>query len=458
MARLVLLVLAAAHAFTAPARTVAHTGRTRSVRGRSLAMVTTTASIEMNNGQVGVISSTRSKVSSAEAGNVVGALERLRQDLDSLEINIGSRPRVSVGEGALLGTSVALSTASPLLFSEKVIELLVPSAALLIAAVGVSAEYGGRVATANGKEIAAASLRTAAEAEALLAVAERSKAVIPFTVGVSASAAAVSLVLPAAVNKIMILKHKPTEVLMLMPLLALFSSAVAALAEVEVKAACRRATSLGRRRFSSKREVGASWLSQTEMVFLEDERKQRRWRSFALGVLPAPLFGLACMSGSVGFRAIVTAAFAAGQTAFYLASAEYYVARAQQAVADKMRTAAVADTYANQASRVGALLPFTSALAGLAAAGAAVSVEIAPALSAVFPLAGAVVAAAAAVSKACCEADSSAARAACEGLASTEEHGPPPSFLENAVVGPLKDLFREHPEPRDGSDLVRKFA
>ena len=100
MARLVLLALAAAHAFTAPARTVAHHGRTRSFRGRSLAMVTTTASIEMNNGQVGVISSTRSKVSSAEAGNVVGALERLRQDLDSLEINIGSRPRVSVGEGA----------------------------------------------------------------------------------------------------------------------------------------------------------------------------------------------------------------------------------------------------------------------------------------------------------------------------------------------------------------------
>ena len=159
MARLVLLALAAAHAFTAPARTVAHHGRTRSARRKTLAMVTTTASIEMNNGQVGVILSTRSKVSSAEAGNVVGALERLRQDLDSLEINIGSRPRVSVGEGALLGTSVALSTASPLLFGEKVIELLVPSAALLIAAVGVSAEYGGRVATANGKEIAAASLR-----------------------------------------------------------------------------------------------------------------------------------------------------------------------------------------------------------------------------------------------------------------------------------------------------------
>ena len=74
-----------------------------------------------------------------------------------------------------------------------------------------------------------------------------------------------------------------------------------------------RASALGRRRFSKKEAVGASWLSQTEMVFLEDERKQRRWRSFALGVLPAPLFGLACMSGSVGFRAIVTAAFAAAK-------------------------------------------------------------------------------------------------------------------------------------------------
>ena len=48
------------------------------------------------------------------------------------------------------------------------------------------------------------------------------------------------------------------------------------------------------------------------------------------------------------------------------------------AVALKTRAAAVSDTYANQGTRSGAILPFTSALGGLCAAGAAAIVEALP--------------------------------------------------------------------------------
>ena len=54
----------------------------------------------------------------------------------------------------------------------------------------------GKVAVADGKEVAAASVQCAAEAEGLLANAERSKAVIPLCVGIGASAASLSLLVP----------------------------------------------------------------------------------------------------------------------------------------------------------------------------------------------------------------------------------------------------------------------
>lgn len=90
-------------------------------------------------------------------------------------------------------------------------------------------------------------------------------------------------------------------------------------------------------------------------------------------------------------------------------------------VALKSRAAAIADTYANQGSRAGAILPFTSALAGLCAAASAAAVEFLPFVSmvemqsliaAVFPTGAALFAAAASVSKARCEVDASAASTA----------------------------------------------
>lgn len=344
---------------------------------------------------------------------VVLALQKLREDIDLIDEQVGRKPRLGVSEGATLAASAALAAASPLFWSEKVVEVLIPGCALLVAAIGVSAEYVGRVATASGKEVAAISLRAAMESEALLASAERSKAVIPLTVGTSAAAAACSLVLPPLLKELS--APVRTELLLICPIVAMFASAVAALAEVETAAWAEAARNLGRRRFSNRATVGRSWQSQTEMVYNKERRERKRWVSFIWGISPAPLAALLC-PGTLVFKSIVGTAFAAAQAAYYFAAAENAVARAVAAVALKGRTAAVAETYASQAARVSALLPFTSALAGLCAAFAAIVVEVQPVASAVFPALGALIAAAAQVSKACCEADASAAISAAETL------------------------------------------
>jgi len=95
----------------------------------------------------------------------------------------------------------------------------------------------------------------------------------------------------------------------------------------------------------------------------------------------------------------------------------------------KSRSAAIADTYANQGARAGAILPFTSALSGLCAATTVALVEVLPFISAVplqsatgtvFPAIGAVVAAAASISKTRCELDAAAANQAATELAFAE--------------------------------------
>ena len=205
------------------------------------------------------------------------------------------------------------------------------------------------------------------------------------------------------------------------PVAGALCAAVGALAHARAAARAAAAENLGRRRFASSAEVGATWRSQTEMVFARDLSERRRHATVALALLPAPLAAL--VPGSGQFRAVAAASASAAQAAYHVAAAEWGVAHAADAVADKQRTAAIIDTYANQAARVGALLPFTSALAGLCAAAAAVVVEVAPAAAVLFPAAGAVCAAAASVSKACCEADASAAAAASRGLVAAKKRG-----------------------------------
>jgi hypothetical protein len=108
----------------------------------------------------------------AEAGTtspVTMALKKIQKDMKILDEAAGNTAQLTTLETAILGLTVLASASSPLFFSSKVVELLVPSMAALSAAVGISAEYSGKVSVSTGKEIAAAAIQAAAEAEGILA-------------------------------------------------------------------------------------------------------------------------------------------------------------------------------------------------------------------------------------------------------------------------------------------------
>jgi len=300
------------------------------------------------------------------------------------------------------------------------------------AAVGIFAEYVGKIAVADGKEVAAQALICAAEAEGFLANAERSKAIIPVCVGVGALAASFALLLPVLLGG----KQGFELFLAVPPFVGILTAAVANLALEETKSFCRQAKSVGNRRFSKSGLVGRTWLSATEQIAVKSQGGMRKWRTFALSVLPSPLIGLlvpAAESQLLSARAVFITALAAAQVAYYLALAEATLARATDAVALKSRSAAVCDTYANQGARSAAILPFTSALSSLCAAATAAIVEFpfVEALSSsttggvwsqalvvsAFPAVSALLAAAASVSKARCEVDAEAATQAASTLA-----------------------------------------
>jgi len=362
--------------------------------------------------------------------SVTVALRRLERDVLELDNMASARPQLNNIELVLLSSSVAIAATSPYVVSLKVVEVLVPAMAALSAAIGLSAEYAGKVAVARGKEIAANTLQAAAEAEALLAQAERAKAVIPLCVGLSATFAAFALLVPSLLTELTpaLGVQVITEIYLVCPLFAVLAAAVASLAVSESTSLCGRAIGVGARRFSTAGVVGRTWLSATEQIEQSVVRTQSKWFQFAFGVLPAPVLGV-LVPGPLAFKAIVAAATAAAQTAYSLARAEYSLARALDAVALKSRSAAVSDTYANQGARAGAILPFTSALSSLCAATSVAVVEVLPFFSSVpiqsltcvaFPFVGSLVAAAASVSKARCEVDAAAATAAAEELASPQ--------------------------------------
>ena len=356
----------------------------------------------------------------------------------------------------MLTSTVAVAAGSPFVLPVKLVEVLVPSMAALSAAIGLSAEYVGKTSVARGKEIAAVTLQAAAEAEVRLAQAERAKAVVPLCVGVSATASAFALLAPALLGELApkLGVQIITEVYLICPLLAALGAAVASLATAEATALASSAVGLGARRFASSGTVGRSappplahlpphtphlppqvgrtWLSATEQIGRTSDRATQKWQSFSSGVLLAPALAV-LTPGPLSFKAIVAAAAAAAQCAYYLAKAEFALAVAVDAVAVKSRQAAVSDTYANQGARAGAILPFTSATASLCAAVTVAVVEVLPLLpnlvaqsatAVVFPLFGSLVAAAASVSKARCEVDAEAATAAANELSSVDGDEP----------------------------------
>jgi hypothetical protein len=135
-----------------------------------------------------------------------------------------------------------------------------------------------------------------------------------------------------------------TQIYLLCPLIAILSAAVANLALEETRDYAYRAINIGVRRFSKGGDVGRTWLSSAEQIQRNSKTKTDRWWSFAGSVLPAPILGSIFGPAALSSKCIVVAALAAAQSAYFLALAEGVLAKAQDAVAIKARSAAVCDT------------------------------------------------------------------------------------------------------------------
>jgi hypothetical protein len=214
---------------------------------------------------------------------VATAMQRIDRDMTMLDDVAGATPQLTGIELVLLASSVVISASSPSLFALKVVEVLVPSMAALSAAIGISAEYSGRVAVCNGKEIAALAMQAAAESEGVLAQSERVKAILPLCVGIATTASAFSLLAPALISELNNLYSVEiiTEIFLLFPLVAVLSSAIAGLASQESISLAQRASNVGVRRFAASDSVGITWRSQGEQVELNAQRLYQRWANFA---------------------------------------------------------------------------------------------------------------------------------------------------------------------------------
>jgi len=357
--------------------------------------------------------------------------------VQQLDLIAGENPQLSPLEFSLLVAAVCSAASGPLLpvAGSALTDFLAPAAAAFCAAIGIGAEYVGKVAVADSKEVAASTIQCAAEAEGILANAERAKAITPLCVGVAATAASFALLVPVLLDSLGVAGNLQlvTEVYLCCPLVAVLAAAVASLALQETRSFARLAIGIGNRRFARSGLIGRTWLSSTEQIERKSQSAMSKWKSFTLSVLPAPLLG-AAIPGALPTKTIVVTALAAAQSAYFLAQAEYVLSRATDAVALKARSAAVCDTYANQGARASAILPFTSALSGLCAAATAAIVEL-PFLDTLaatgtvsatvlqiltvsaFPAFSALFAAAASVSKARCEIDADASVLAASTLA-----------------------------------------
>ena len=108
----------------------------------------------------------------------------------------GKSLKWSKSQSMLLLGSVAVSICSPLLLAVEVVEYLVPAMTAVAAAIGAKAEFDGKIAIANAREIASASVKAAAETEAIMCEAERVKQTLVFAFDVATIFAVVSLIAP----------------------------------------------------------------------------------------------------------------------------------------------------------------------------------------------------------------------------------------------------------------------
>jgi hypothetical protein len=163
--------------------------------------------------------------------------------------------------------------------------------------------------------VAALAIQAAAEAEAVLAAAERSKAILPVCVGASTTASAFALLMPSLAADIgtRLSIEVYTQVFLLCPVIAVLAAAIGGLASQESRSLASKASGVGNRRFASSKSVGKSWLSVAEFVTLQSERTSEKWKGFAIAVASAP-FAATLFPGSIAVKSIVCASIGINQT------------------------------------------------------------------------------------------------------------------------------------------------
>jgi len=307
-------------------------------------------------------------------------LDEIMMDIKSLSSDGENlrRPSISTVFFIVL-SSVALSVVSPSAFSESVTEVLIPVAASIIAVATTAAEFQGKDATADAKEVAAVALAQAARSEAYLSRAEKSKAIIPALVGVSAMSATLNLIFPAIMASGVVVNPL---LIAACPIIGGISAAVSSVACIETLA--QGYLALGK--ISGDRMVSVKEANNRQSRF--KALRQRAW-GLSKAVLPSILIGL-FLPGDYVFKCIVASAWSAVSVAYNLAEAETVVAEVTLKVAFISKAAAKADVFANKAASEAAVLPFTSAIAGVSTALAAALVEVSPVAASFIPLFGAV--------------------------------------------------------------------
>ena len=356
-----------------------------------------------------------------QQASVERSVRRFQRDLDAVDDDADSRASILRGEGAALGAAVAVAAAA---WSAP--GAVVVGCAALTAAVGGYEEWQGAAAAANAHEISALATTAAAEAEAILAGAERTKSVLPVCVVAGATMTSFALLAKAESGFGGRMAADVEDFLLLAcPVISILAASVAVLAAQQSSRECARAQNLGRRRFATKRDVGLTWRSVPEQVAAADAAATEDWLGFALGVVPAPTVAAALLATEnfdAALISVVATATAAAQAAYHLAFSEYALARATESVAAKSRTAALAEAYAEQARAANAPVPYASSLAALAAAGAALVVEAGPrGVARAAPLASAYAVRTAAKYRARARGDAAATGAAADQLAGLDD-------------------------------------
>mmetsp|Transcript_28429 Transcript_28429/g.53258 ORF Transcript_28429/g.53258 Transcript_28429/m.53258 type:complete len:512 (-) Transcript_28429:259-1794(-) len=329
-------------------------------------------------------------------------LDELLKDVEMLsrEGEIMRRPSTSTVFFTVL-SSMVLSLISPHTFSGEVTEVLVPTAASIIAVCTTAAEFRGKDSTSDAKEVAAVALARAAQAEAYLARAERAKAIIPAMVGVSATAATSCLIFPilaaggVAVSPILIGSC---------PVVATAAAAYGALGKVETLA--EGLAALGK---TDPDRVLPSRVTNGPGV----RRKVLKQRVAEVMKAIVPSIALAVfLPGEFTYRCVIAASVAAAQVAYSLAEAETICAEVTMKVTEISKAAAKADVFANRAAAESSVLPFTSAIGGVVAVLSAALVEFNPAVAGLVPAVGGIACGVATTAASRSEMDSTSTRLA----------------------------------------------